>query len=200
MYKNINDYEQLYLIRENDDEEAKDIIFSKYKPIVLSIAKKYCNHTINGEIDDFIQEGYIGLYRAICSFNEKENTLFYTFCVICIERQIRSYFRRFSTAKNKIYTSHYSLDYDFEDLSFEEVIADNKNIDPKLLIERLDYNKMITRFKHSLDFKYSLVFELRCNGFKYREISKLLDIPISSVDNYVHVCKYRLREFIKSAY
>ena len=196
MYKNINDYEQIYLIREND-EDAKEVIFKKYKPIVLAIAKRYCDRTINGDIEDFVQEGYIGVNRAIASFDESYNVLFYTFCVICIERQIRSYYKTFSTKRNRFHTSFYSLDYDIEDGVFEDIIADTNMINPNSFIDELEYNDKLLRFKHSLNLKYSSVFELRYNGFKYKEIATLLDIPISSVDNYVHICKIRLKEFLK---
>ena len=68
-YKHVNDYEKLYLIGEND-EDSINLIYEKYKPIVVSLAKKYyakMNYHC-GELDDFIQEGYIGLDRAIRSF------------------------------------------------------------------------------------------------------------------------------------
>ena len=94
MYKNINDYEQLYLIREND-EEAKEIIFRKYKPIIISIANKYYDNLKDKcELQDLIQEGYIGLSRAIDSYSENCNALFYTFACICISRQILSFFKK----------------------------------------------------------------------------------------------------------
>lgn len=110
MYKNLNDYEQLYLVCEND-EYAREKIFNKYKPIIVSIAKKYLTYSNNRfDLDDLVQEGYIGLNRAISSFNEKENVLFYTFSVVCIERQIKSYYRQFKTLKNYHFYNSCSLD------------------------------------------------------------------------------------------
>lgn len=194
-YKTINDYEQLYLIGEKD-EDSINTIFEKYKPIVVSIAKKYYSKSNYhcGELDDFIQEGYIGLDKAIKSFKEGYNVLFYTFCLVCIERQIKGFCRGFSALKNENINTALSLDLEREenikllDSYKDDSICSNPD---HFLEEITNFNKLI-KFKNDLTFKQSLIFELRYNGFKYKEISKLLDIPISTVDNCIHVCKQKL--------
>lgn len=196
-YKEINDYEQLYLISENDD--AKNIIFTKYKPIVISIANKYNSFfEVKGvDMDDLIQEGYIGLSNAINAFNEKENALFYTFCILCIERQIRSYCKKYTSNKNEILNNAYSIDMENEDNNkFIEIVDDIYSIrNPDIhLNESLFYKKLI-EFKNNLSLNQSLVFELRYNGFKYKEIATLLDISVHSVDNYIHICKSKFTKF-----
>ncbi len=197
MYKDINDYEQLYLVSENDDE-AKENIFNKYKPIIISIAKKYLKYTNNRfDLDDLIQEGYIGLNRAINSFNEKEGVLFYTFSVVCIERQIKSYYRSYRTLKNQNFYSSYSLDMEIDDMTLGNIIEDKSIVNnPILYLDNSYLNKKLIDFKHSLSFRNSLVFELRYNGFKYREIAQLLDISISIVDNSIHHCKEKLKMYL----
>ena len=194
MYKDLNDYEQLYLVCENDDY-AKEKIFAKYRPIIISIAKKYLLYTNNRfDLEDLIQEGYIGLNRAISSFNDKEDVLFYTFSVVCIERQIKSYYRRFKTLKNYHFYNSYSLDMEIEDTSFSDIIEDKSILtSPTLSLENSCLQEELICFKHSLDFRTSLVFELRYNGFKYREIAKLLDISVGIVDTSVHKFKRRLK-------
>ena len=195
-YKNINDYEQLYLICEND-EEAKNIIFKKYQPIIISIAKKYFQNYNTKKIflDDLIEEGYIGLSNAIKAFNENEDTLFYTFCSICIERQIRSYCRNNTSLKHNILNDAFSIEYynemnenglEFQIESRDLLTNPNLYINEKSLYERL------INFKHNLPENQSFVFELRYNGFKYKEIAKLLDLSIHSVDNYIHIVKKKL--------
>lgn len=198
MYKNLNDYEQLYLVCEND-EYAKEKIFNKYKPIIVSIAKKYLTYSNNRfDLDDLIQEGYIGLNRAISSFDDKENVLFYTFSIVCIERQIKSYYRQFKTLKNYHFYNSYSLDMEIDDMILSDIVEDKSILNsPTLFLDNSCLEEELINFKHSLDFRTSLVFELRYNGFKYREIADLLDISIGIVDSSIHNCKERLKKFLK---
>ena len=198
MYKNLNDYEQLYLICEND-EYAKEKIFNKYKPIIIAIAKKYLTYSNNRfDLDDLIQEGYIGLNRAISSFDDKENVLFYTFSIVCIERQIKSYYRQFKTLKNYHFYNSYSLDMEIENMTLSDIVEDKSILNsPALFLDNSCLEEELINFKHSLDFRTSLVFELRYNGFKYREIADLLDISIGIVDSSIHNCKERLKRCLK---
>lgn len=194
-YKQVNDYEQLYLIGEND-EDSINLIYEKYKPIVVSLAKKYyakMNYHC-GELDDFIQEGYIGLDRAIRSFKEYHNALFYTFSLICIERQIKGYCRSFLTLKNEYINNSLSIDLELEEnLRLSDSICDNSILtNPDHYLQDSLMLEELIRFKNSLPLNQSLIFELRFNGFKYKEISTLLEIPVSTVDNCIHICKKKL--------
>lgn len=201
MYKNINDYEQLYLIREND-EEAKETVFRKYKPIIVSIANKYYENLKDKcELQDLIQEGYIGLSRAIDSYSDNCNALFYTFACICISRQILSYFKKNLSEKNKFFYGSYSLDNELDAVKYIDVVADkDSNNVPDIYIDNNFYNELLINFKNSLDLKNSTVFELRYNGFKYKEISKLLGISMGTVDNCVHYCKEKLKLYLENSY
>lgn len=193
MYNNLNDYEQLYLIKENDDY-AKNNIFEKYKPIIVSIAKKYQVYSnYRYDIEDFIQEGYIGLNKAIDSFTEEKEVLFYTFALVCIERQIQAYYRKINTLKNYYFNNSSSLDLEYEGIPFINLIPEENNINDPFTNSITDslFTDLIV-FKNNLSLKKSYIFELRCNGFKYKEISKLLDIPVSIVDNYIHAIKKEL--------
>lgn len=197
-YKNINDYEQIYLIKENDDE-AKDIMFKKYRPIVFSIATKYYQKlpSLGIDLDDMVQEGYIGLSNAINSFREDNTACFYTFSVVCIERQIKAYCRRFLTNKGKFNNSLLSIDNDSlntQVIYVKEDVSSLNNPDA-YLVSLFDYIECI-HFKNSLEGLDSYIFELRCNGFKYKEISKLLDISYSRVDVVVHRLKEMYKKYI----
>lgn len=197
-YKNINDYEQIYLIKENDDE-AKDVMFKKYRPIVFGIATKYYQKMISMgmDLDDIVQEGYIGLNNAINSFSEDNNACFYTFSIVCIERQIKAYCRKFLTNKGKFNNSLLSIDNDFNNNQFVYIKEDETSLNnPDVYLSSL-YNYIeCVHFKNNLEGLDSYVFELRCNGFKYREISKLLEISCSRVDCIVHKLKEKYKKYI----
>lgn len=198
-YKNINDYEQLYLIKEND-ETANEIIFEKYKPIIISLASKYYDKSTKAgiDMDDLCQEGYIGLSKAVKSFKENMNACFYTFCIICIERQIKSYFLRYNANKNKIMNSAYSLDYElFDNMNVLDVVEDQNILhNPFGYLYNELTNTNLINFKHTLSTNESMVFELRYNGFKYKEIANLLDVSLSCVDNCIHRIKTKLKKYL----
>src|SRR5574344_253362 len=162
MYNNLNDYEQLYLISENDDY-AKELIFKKYKPIVISIANKYYSYMKGRyDIEDFIQEGYIGLNRAINSFSEDKDALFYTFSIVCIERQIQSYFRKICALKNFHFNNSYSLDIDIDGSLISNSLAEENDINDPFVNSTITYfNEYLIKFKNNLSLKQSCVFELR---------------------------------------
>lgn len=197
-YKSVNDYEQLYLIAENSDV-AQDVIFKKYSPIVYSIAnKQYQMFSQKGiDLDDLVQEGFLGLSNAIKAFREGENALFYTFSTVCINRQIKSYCRRYTSPKNEVLNTAYSLENNFlsDDgyclFNLEDKMLSLRN--PEFYISSEDMFKKLIFFKHSLPFIESLIFELRYNGFKYKEIARLLDISNSTVDHYLRLCKNEFR-------
>ena len=100
-YKSFNDYELIYMIRENDDF-SQNVLFDKYKPVVMSIANEYYEKYKNNgyEYDDFLQEALIGFQNALFSFDEEKNSLFYTFVVVCIHRKLLSFCRMFMSKKN----------------------------------------------------------------------------------------------------
>ena len=93
-YKKINDYEVVYLVKEND-EEARKIIFNKYIPIVRKLASKYSMSAkwARVDFDDLVQEGLIALNDAIDKYDENSGALFYTFACICVERRILTFCR-----------------------------------------------------------------------------------------------------------
>ncbi len=196
-YKQVNDYEQLYLIGENDDDST-NIIFQKYKPIVISLANKYyakMNYHC-GDLEDFIQEGYIGLARAIQAFKEQHNVLFYTFVLVCVERQLKAFCRKFSASKYEPFINSISMDYEQdENLNYFNLYKDESIINnPSEYLEKnMTYEKLI-HFKNNLDLKHSLIFELRYNGFRYKEIAQLLDMPVRTVESCMTSCKKKLIE------
>ena len=111
MYKDIDDYELIYLIEESN-EQALNILYDKYKPIIDLKAKKYLKYgkKIGLEYQDLFQEGMLGLSEAINSFKDDKKAQFKTFANLCIERQIFSLLKKASRKKHTILNDSMSLD------------------------------------------------------------------------------------------
>ena len=180
-YKKINDYEVVYMVREND-EEAREIIFNKYIPIVRRIASDHLAlaKMARIEYEDLVQEGLIALNEAINKYNERSEVLFYTFLCVCVERRILTYCRKMNSSK------HYLLNTSLDD---EYIYSVSDNDVFEAYFNEINLERKFVSFKNLFDIVESNIFELRYNGFSYKEISKLLDIPVSTIDG--KLCKIR---------
>ena len=188
-YQNLNDNELLYFVSDNN-YLGSELLYKKYEPIILSIAKESYNMINNTiyDFDDLVQYGYIGLQNAIDNYDKDKNVLFYTFAIFCIRREInRSIFLSNRHYSNN--TAYYSSLYDNEYLSIESYQIDD-NINTRYLESKLK------EFSLELDFDSSLVFTLRLNGFSYKEISILLEIKLKKVDYIIQKCKSKLKSTI----
>lgn len=180
-YKKINDYEVVYMVREND-EEAREIIFNKYIPIARRIASDHLAlaKMARIEYEDLVQEGLIALNEAINKYNERSGVLFYTFLCVCVERRILTYCRKMNSSK------HYLLNTSLDD---EYIYSVSDNDVFEAYFNEINLERKFVSFKNLFDIVESNIFELRYNGFSYKEISKLLDIPVSTIDG--KLCKIR---------
>ena len=190
-YKKYNDYELIYMVREND-EESLGYLFEKYTPIIKKLSNEYYQRysSYGYDYDDFIQEANIALYDAYRSFKDSMNVLFYTFVVLCIRRRLLSFCRNITNV-NKNISNKMTIEID----EFE-VIDEGANID--LHINNSLIEKEIHDFILKLPLKYSSVFELRLNGFCYNEIACLLDIPSSTAEYRYRCIKKKFLRELKS--
>ena len=169
-YQNYNDYELIYMVRENDDD-SYGILFHKYLPIIKRIACDYYRSYSNYgyDLDDFIQEGYLGFQRAITSYNEDKDILFYTFVTLCIHRKIINFCKKITCDRKNI-SNDYLVDCD------EIPLADH-GFDLTELFANRELISMVWEVVYSFPIEYTSVFELRMNQFRYSEISQLMEIP-----------------------
>lgn len=199
-YKDLNDYEVMYLVEEGNDD-ARDIILEKYKPIIKGMASKYFKSfkRYGIEYEDLVQEGYLGLYNAIRGYHSAKNTLFYTYATISIRSKMLNYLKRYTNQKNLANVDCTSLDQIISkdnDEPFFSLIEDRNVILPDDMLDYMEFESKINNFIYSLDFPYSLVFELKINGFGNKDISILLDCPLKKVTNCIskirRECNYYL--------
>lgn len=196
-YQDYNDFELLYLTC-TECEEAYDILYNKYKPLVEIKAKKYLRFAQNKGLDlnDLIQEGMIGLSEAIRDFKTQKDVKFSTFANVCIERQINSAITKANRMKHRSLNESLSLDDKAtdDDKSLIETILDTKESDPSEYLINLEtkqefyeeLSKNLTPFE--LD-----VLMLRMKNFDYKEIASQLDKSYKSIDSALQRIKSKLR-------
>jgi|LFRM01.1.fsa_nt_gb RNA polymerase sporulation-specific sigma factor len=183
------------MIRENDDDAMKSM-YIKYSPIVKSFAKKYFYQAqqVGLEIEDLIQEGMIGLCNATYSFNQERDNLFYTYALVSIKRTMIKAINYNNTKKKQILNKAISYEETVcQNLTIMEMIADSKLVDPLQVVNINDFCTQLIIFMNKLSFIQSQIFELKLNGFKHREISKLLELKEKTIDNACVAIRKKLR-------
>ena len=174
-YKLYNDYELIYMVRESDDI-SRDILYEKYKPIMMNIVSDYYNKfsDYGYDYDDFLQEAYISFQKALRFYDDSKSCLFYTFAIMCIKRGLLSFCRKISCERRNL--SSYNL------VDIDNCIIVDNNVDINNSIIYNDFENKLKGLMLDFSFDISNVFELRINGFTYSEIGTILDIPLSTVN------------------
>ncbi len=183
-YKELNDYELVYRIRENSDDDAMMLLMKKYEPIICSYAKKFIEFAggCGADMDDLIQEGRLAITKALKAYDQNKASIFYTYVTVCIERSFYTYCR------NLTYKKNFALNYAISDENVYNYVADNFDLS-SYVINAFSEREFLISIRSNFNLIDSSIFELRYNGFSYKEISELLDISFSLVDS--RLCKIR---------
>ena len=172
----------------NGDKDALEFLLKKYKNLVESKVSKF--FIIGAEKEDIIQEGMIGLYKAIKNFNEEKENSFKSFANLCIERQLITAIKTSNRQKHMALNSSISLNSNtYEDDSGVELLEklDTQTLeDPLDTITKKEYYKAIEEKidEHLSDFEKQ-VLKRYARGESYIYIAKKLDAPVKSVDNAI---------------
>lgn len=200
--KNYSDYtdEQILGLINEGDNHAMDYLFNRYKPL---IEKKSRTYYINGGgREDLMQEGMIGLFKAVRDFDGKKNIAFFPFADLCITRQIITAVKRSSRKKHHPLNNYISLNKPaFEEEESDEDLLDyvpsNRVEDPEDLIIG---QEEIVRIKEELLGKLSelekQVLQLHLNGVSYKEVAEILQRPVKSIDNALQRIKKKAEEVV----
>lgn len=186
-FNELSDEELISLIR-SDNKDALDFLLSKYKDLVYMKVSKY--FIVGAERDDIVQEGMIGLYKAIKSFKEDKHNSFRTFANMCIERQLITAIKTSNRQKHMPLNSYLSLNtsaYDEdEDKTLIDVINNNTVEDPLDTITKKEYYKSVEdSIDKSLSTFEKQVLKKFIKGDSYVKIAEELDSPVKSVDNAI---------------
>lgn len=197
-YAEYNDYELLNYISEQN-EDAKNIMFKKYEPLILSISKKMLNYVPNAglELNDLVQEGMIGLSNAMETFRESKETLFFTYAKTCIKRKIIDQVISSRRLKHKILNESLSLeetDSEGNEFVIDYLLKDNSGNPEELIINSEQREEFLKEVNEVLTPFEIQVFDLRINGFNYKEISEILDKDSKAIDNALQRIKTKLKK------
>ena len=199
-YRDYNDHELLQYISEKN-EEASNIMFDKYNPLITNLANKLYKHcnSLGLEINDLIQEGLLGLNSAIISYNENKDNIFYTYARKCIESKMISLIVSARRQKHRLLNESISLNdkFDSDSLELEDYLGDNSYNPEYRFIEHEEEAELIETFSKKLTNFEEEVFLLKISGLNYKEISNLLDKDIKAVDNALQRIKMKLKRHLK---
>ena len=188
-YQQMTDENLLQEISKNKNNLALDCLIDRYKDIVGMKANKF--FMVGAEKEDMLQEGYIGLYKAVKSFDEQKQNSFKTFAGICIERQMITAVKNSNRQKHIPLNSSLSLNsgaYDENDDTEVMEILDTRKTgeDPLDIITKKEYYTVIEKaIDDSLsDFEKKVLVHYR-NGETYLEIANKLESKVKSVDTAI---------------
>ena len=196
-YKELSDEELIVRLR-NGETKIVDYIMDKYKNLVRGKAKAM--FLIGGDNDDLIQEGMIGLYKAIRDYNPDKGVVFMVFASLCINRQIMTAVTAYNRQKNAPLNTYISLDTPVtdelgEDAILSDVIASEDERNPEeLFIAKEQSGQLIARVFESLSKMERQILELYVEGMSYAEIAASLNKTTKAVDNAIQ----RIRNKINS--
>jgi len=187
-----NDYELVYLAQEGN-EDAINLIYQKYKPIIIKKSKNaiiYATHH-GVEINDIMQEGYIGLDEAIRNFSQDNEASFYTFAMLCIDREIVNFLRKTTGGRGKILNEAVTIDQ-----TLEKVISDKTNLELSVMMEE-ELEILGERIKPLLTNFEKEVFDLMMQNYSFEEIANILHKDVKAIYNTFQRIKIKIKKNIK---
>ena len=187
-YANDSDEDLIRKIKSGDND-ALEFLLNKYREIVNMKVSRY--FIVGAEKEDIIQEGLIGLYKAIKSYDTEKQNSFKSFANLCVERQLITAIKTSNRQKHMPLNSYLSLnmsayDDDNDDTSIYDVFDANVIEDPLDTITKKEYYENVESVieKSLSPFEKQVLAEL-VNGNSYTVIAKKLDSPVKSVDNAI---------------
>ena len=186
-YNEIPDEELIAKIRLGDTK-AQNYLLEKYKSLVNMKANRF--FLVGAEDDDMVQEGMIGLFKAIQSFDLEKNNSFKTFANLCIERQLITAIKTSNRQKHIPLNSSFSLNtaaYDEnEDTTVMEILDTNVVEDPLDTITKREYMEFVeNRIEKNLSGFEKQVLCRYIQGESYVDIANKLNSPVKSIDNAI---------------
>ncbi len=199
-YKQMDDVGLIDAVQQGDST-ALDFLIRKYRGFVRAKASTY--FLVGADYDDLIQEGMIGLYKAIRDYKQDKEASFKAFAEVCVTRQIITAIKSATRMKHGPLNSYVSLDKPVFDEDSErtliDVIANQQDtVDPEaLLISRERYQVVEEKLGAVLSELEREVLMLYLDGRSYQEISELLDRHVKAIDNALQRIKKKFERHLE---
>lgn len=198
-YEDLGD-EEIVAYAKGGDEVALEYLIYKYKNFVRAKARSY--FLIGADREDIIQEGMIGLYKAIRDFRADKLASFRAFAELCITRQIITAIKTATRQKHIPLNSYVSLNrpiYDEEsDRTLMDVLPGSKVTDPEELVisreEFADIESKMAEFLSELEWNVLMYY---LEGKSYQEIADALSRHVKSIDNALQRVKRKLERYLE---
>lgn len=199
-WKDCSDEELIIRLREGE-QEVMDYLMDKYKNLVRDKAKSM--YILGGDTEDLIQEGMIGLIKAVRDFDVTQKTSFSSFAELCVSRQMYSAIEASNRKKHLPLNSYISLYEDSEQegegrsLPLIDTIESSKENDPEVLYFGKEYTEAFAeQLKELLSPLENHVLYLHLMGTDYRTIAELLGKSPKSVDNALQRIKTKAQKIL----
>lgn len=199
-WKDCSDEELIIRLREGE-QEVMDYLMDKYKNLVRDKAKSM--YILGGDTEDLIQEGMIGLIKAVRDFDVTQKTSFSSFAELCVSRQMYSAIEASNRKKHLPLNSYVSLYEDSEEvgegrsLPLIDTIESSKENDPEVLYFGKEYTEAFAeQLKELLSPLENHVLYLHLMGTDYRTIAELLGKSPKSVDNALQRIKTKAQKIL----
>lgn len=195
-YSAMRDEELIILIHQGDDD-AQNELFARYKNYVRARARSY--FLVGADKEDVIQEGMIGLYKAMRDFRADKQSVFRAFAELCITRQMITAIKCANRQKHIPLNSYISLNkpvYDEDsDRQLIDVLTIGKTDNPEeLLIGREDYKNIEKQIYEQLSKFEWTVLANYVSGKSYLQIAQTMKKPTKSIDNALQRIKRKLEK------
>ncbi len=204
-YGNCTDEELIERLRDGE-EQIMEYLMDKYKNLVRSKAKSM--YILGGDTQDLIQEGMIGLFKAVRDYDSGRDASFFTFAQLCVSRNIYSAVQKSGRKKHaplNFYTSIYGNDggHDGDGTSEGgfyngmELMADGEASNPEeILISQENMEQLQKYIEDELSTFETQVLELHITGMGYVEIAKVLGRDEKATDNALQRIRTKLKKYM----
>lgn len=189
------DLNTLIIKAQQGDETAMEDIVRFFRAKVMAISREY--FLVGAGLDDIIQEGMIGLFKAVYGYNPEKNHNFGSFASLCIERQIQSAIKNANSKKNSPLNSYVPISQ-FDDRNDDEetlklvLVDDESDIEQNYIDRELNVD-VKNRIKTQLSAEQFKLLKMFLNGKSYVEMAEALNITTKQVDNNLQAIKRILR-------
>ena len=201
-FDQLTDEDIILEIKTNCDNQALDYLINKYRPFVRAKTRTY--FLIGADSEDIVQEGMIGLYKAIRDFRNDKLSSFRAFAELCVTRQIITAIKTATRQKHIPLNSYISINkpiYDEEsDRTLLDVLPGGQVSDPEeLVISQEEYIDIVAKMEEILsDLEWKVLMSY-LDGKSYQEIAVDLNRHVKSIDNALQRVKRKLEKYMEAS-